>query len=119
MTDENQAAILRRRAELIALALSGLTGCVPGAAPKDPPAHAEPAAIGPVLVPVPDGPPPIPEIAEPPWEPPAEADAAEVAHAEERKRRLLEPARPCLSVACLSPAVCLWKKAWDDDEPVD
>ena len=120
MGDEDRIEILRRRARLVAIALSGLTGCAPTAQEANPPLETEPP-LGPVMDPVREVPARRePEAIEPAWQPPVEVDPDEVRHAEERKRRLRAPPpthpRVCLSI---SPMVCLWKKAWDSEEPVD
>lgn len=106
--DEDRAAILRRRRQLIALALSGLTS----AAGCDEPAPPEPAAVEtvaeqeePAAVELEEAPEPAPVEEEPPA--PYEPDPAEVQHAEDAKRRWRErqaPPRVCLSVR---PQVCL------------
>ena len=110
-TDEDREAILRRRSQLIALALGGL-GAIGCEAPPAPPASAEETQSAQVEPMTPLG--PEDHAAEPPDEAPPEVrdapDPAEIAHAEERKRRARRPPpmpHPCLSTVAPIPSICL------------
>lgn len=116
--DADRDAILRRRRQLIALALSGLTTAACEGEPAEPPPSPEDQVTEAPMEPV-----AIDEGVEPPPEEPLETapdpapDPAEIRHAEERKRRLQRP-QPCLTLpsVCLSvaPRVCLFMEKPDD-----
>lgn len=119
--DPDRDAILRRRRQLIALALTGLTtaGCEGKPAPRTTVEQATTTTTEAPMEPIPDGveAPPAPAVPEEEADVEAPLDPAEIRHAEERKRRLQQP-QPCLSTAptvCLSPMVCLWKSVGDYD----
>ena len=119
--DPDRDAILRRRRQLIALALTGLTtaGCEGKTAPRPTVEQATTTTTEAPMEPIPDGveAPPAPAVPEEEADVEAPLDPAEIRHAEERKRRLQRP-QPCLSTAptvCLSPMVCLWKSVGDYD----
>lgn len=128
--DEDRAVILRRRQRFIAIALSGLTsavGCdeppVPAADPIEAAQIAEPADTLEGVEDEPHEPTEEPDPA--PLHVPSEPDPAEVAHAEEQKRRQrrrpVTPPRVCLSrprvcLSPISPMVCLFQKPSDPDD---